>query len=189
MVRKSSIPAWGVFVLALSALFLHAQVAPAQDQVSVADAARAARMQKKGEKPGKVYTDDDLASLKGTISVVGAAPAPEVPADATAKPADADAKPVVKDEAYFRKAFAEAHKKLTDDTKELDITQREYNLKLEQYYTDPNVAMREQNTNQDLKDTLAKIDAKKADVAADNDAVSNLEDDLRKSGGDPGWER
>jgi hypothetical protein len=191
MVGKSSIPAWAVCGVALGALLMQVQVAPAQDvpSVSVADAARAARVQKKGEKPGKVYTDDDIANLKGTVSVVGAAPAPDTPAAATAKPGDSDAKPVAKDEAYWRKTFAEARKKLADDSKELDILQREYNLKTEQYYTDPNAAMREQNSRQDLKDTQAKIDMKKMDVAADNDAITNLEEDLRKSGGDPGWER
>jgi hypothetical protein len=215
MARKSSVPASGVFVLALSALFLQVQVAPAQDQptVSVADAARAAREQKQSEKPvkvSKVYTDDDIANLKGSVSVIGAPATPETPDDGTAKaddgtakpadgtakaddgtakPADSDAKPTPKDEASWRRAFAEARRKLADDSKELDVLQREYNLKLEQYYTDPNVAMREQNSSKDLHDSLDKINAKKMDVQADTDAISALEDDLRKAGGDPGWAR
>jgi hypothetical protein len=48
--------------------------------------------------------------------------------------------------------------------------------------------MREQNSREDLNKTQAEIDAKKADVAKDQQAISDLEDDLRKSGGEPGWE-
>lgn len=42
---------------------------------SVVEAARKARAQKdKASKPGRVVTDEDLHNLKGTVSVVGAAP-------------------------------------------------------------------------------------------------------------------
>ena len=51
---------------------------PSQDssqQNSLADAARKAREQKKDQpKPAKVFTNEDLAGLKGTISVVGNEP-------------------------------------------------------------------------------------------------------------------
>jgi hypothetical protein len=48
--------------------------------------------------------------------------------------------------------------------------------------------MREQYDRSDITKTQADIDAKKADVAKDQQAISDLEDDLRRSGGDPGWE-
>src|SRR5712672_786473 len=60
---------------------------PAYAQESVADAARKAQAEKKPPaKPAAVLTNDNLDSLKGTISVVGEAPAP---------PADQDRKSVV----------------------------------------------------------------------------------------------
>ena len=52
---------------------------------------------------------------------------------------------MVKDEAYWRKKFADANKKLTDDAHELDILQREYNLKEQQYYSDPNTPCAKQD--------------------------------------------
>jgi len=90
-------------------------------------------------------------------------------------------------EAAWRGRFAEARKTLAEDSKELDVLQREFNLKQQQFYSDPNVALREQNSRKDLDDTQAQIDAKKADVAKDQQAISDLQDALRKSGGDPGW--
>ena len=158
-------------------------------QESVADAARKAQAEKKtAPKPKFVIDNDNLDTLTGTINVVGQAPAPADQAKAAEAKAKPDAeKPPVKDEAYWRKQFAEANRKLTDDARELDILQREYNLKQQQYYTDPTVAMREQYTNQDLDDTRQKINDKTAAVAKDKQDISDLEDALRRAGGDPGW--
>jgi len=151
-------------------------------QESVAAAARKAQAEKKSSaKPVTVFTNDNIDTVKGTINVVGETPAP--PADKTtttqdktktpptedktkaaatdnkSKVAPADDKTTsIKDEAYWRKTFADARKKLADDSHELDILQREYNLKQQQYYSDPNTAMREQYNRQDLTDTKTKIE-------------------------------
>jgi hypothetical protein len=176
-----------VLTLTCGAMAGFAQDLSQPDQPSLADAARKARADKK-EQPKdttKVFTNDDIPTLKGVVNVVGQTPESPTPAAAnTGKAAHGE----VKDEAYFRKKFAEAHRALADDTKELDVLQREFGLKQTQYYSDPNVAMREQYSREDLSKTQADIDAKKADVAKDQQVISDLEDDLRKSGGDPGWE-
>jgi hypothetical protein len=190
---------------------------PARAQESVADAARKAQAEKKpSAKPAPVFTNDNLDTIKGSISVVGETPAPpaapaaqdkskspaaddkskaptvddksKAPAtdEKTVAPSD-DKKPVVQGEDYWKKTFAEARKKLADDMHELDILQREYNLKQQQYYSDPNTALREQYTRQDLTDTKTKITDKTAAVAQDKQALSDLEDQLRQAGGEPGW--
>ena len=197
----------------VSALLLPATmlVLPGRAQESVADAARKAQAQKKpSAKPAAVLTNDNLDSLKGTISVVGEAPAP--PADQASdekadkgdkgktpaadakgkapgkddKTAD-DKKSAEKGEDYWRPMFADARKKLAADAHELDVLQRDYNLKQQQYYSDPNQAMRQQYSRQDLTDTKAQIDDKTTAVAADKQAISDLEDQLRQAGGEPGW--
>src|SRR5215469_12395490 len=107
--------ALGCFALACPA-FLPAQ----QDQESVADAARKAQAARKSSPPAKLVVDNDsLGSLKGTINVVGETPAPEKSDD------QAKTKEPAKGETYWRGKFTEAYKKLADDSKELDITQRE----------------------------------------------------------------
>ena len=60
-------------------------------------------------------------------------------------------------------------------------------MKQVQYYSNPDVALREQYSRKDLDDTLAQINAKKQDVDKDNQALSDLQDELRTSGGEPGW--
>jgi len=194
----------------LCPVLAQAQDAPAPQQPpSVADAARKAREQSKGRpQPAKVFTNEDVPNLKGTVSVVGTPPpepaaAPAAAEAAPAAPAGAPAattpgaapgaaaapQPQVKDEAYFRGKFAEARNKLAADTKELDILQREYNLKQQQFYLDPNVALREQNNRADLNKTLELINAKKLDVERDQQAIAALETELRQAGGQPGWSR
>ncbi len=164
----------------------HAQTS---QQDSIVEAARKAReQQKKDQKPAKIYTNEDISQLKGDVSVVG--PAPEAtPADKAATAAKSSGTPeeTANAEASWRSKFAAARRTLADDSRELDILQREFNLKQQQFYSDPNVALREQYSRKDLDDTQAQIDAKKADVEKDRQAISDLQDALRKAGGDPGW--
>ncbi len=175
-------------VLLVSPAYLAAQQDQGQGQESVADAARKARAEKKGAPKSKMVIDNDnLDTLTGTVSVVGEAPAP--PEEQAKKEADGKTKKTpVKDEAYWRQKFANANKKLTDDAHELDILQREFNLKQEQFYTDPMASLKQEYSRQDLNDTKTKIDEKTAMVAQDKTDISNLEDELRQAGGDPGWE-
>lgn len=185
--------------------------APAAQPRSVVEASRIAKQQQKQQRPNvKVYTNDSLSQVKGDISVVG--PPPAVPdKNAPANTPDNQAAPdkgdkglpdkggaanpkqasanSAKEEAMWRGRFADARKALAEDTRELDVLQREFNLKQEQYYTNPNVALREQYSRADLDQTQSKIDAKKADVQKDNDTISDLMDNLRRAGGDPGWSR
>lgn len=178
------------FVIAL--LFAPATLRAQQDQ-DVAEAARKAQEAKKSAPKAKMTIDNDtLGSLKGSISVVGQQP--EAPADKDKAAASADKskavepeKGPVKDEAYWRQQFADANKKLDDDAHELDILQREFNLKQEQFYTDPMASLKQDYSRQDLNDTKQKIDDKTAAVAQDKQNISDLEDALRAAGGDPGW--
>jgi hypothetical protein len=58
-----------------------------------------------------------------------------------------------------------------------------------QYYPDPQKGLTQSYSQNDLIKAREKIDATKDLVVADQKAISDLEDELRKSGGDPGWER
>jgi chromosome segregation ATPase len=161
-----------------------------QSQESVADAARKARAERKAAPQAKLSIDNDnLGTITGTISVVGETPAP--PDDQTKKADDktgkAEKKEPVKDESYWRDKFAAANKKLADDQHELDIMQRELNLKQEQFYTDPMASLKQDYSRQDINDSKTKIDEKTATIEQDKADISSLEDQLRQAGGDAGW--
>ena len=159
---------------------------------SLGDAARKARAQKKHSgKPAKVFTNDDMGRLKYEPSVVGNQSALASGTDRTIEGAQgkklSKGDEGKKDEAYWRARFAAARRSLADDSKELHILQREFNQKQEQFYQDPNSALKQQYSRDDLNKTQGEIDAKKQAVEKDKQALSDLEDELRKAGGAPGW--
>jgi|SRR5690242_9768312 hypothetical protein len=208
MISRKSLCVAAIFLVCSGGSIGRAQdnpaTAPNSSSESLGDAARKARAQKKEPaKPAKVFTNEDLGGLRGTINVIGdrsassAAPSGkdgQKPDDkkagngTEAKDAKKEApKEAPKDESYWRARFAAARKTLAQDTKELDVLQREYNLKLEQFSQDPNWAMHEQYSRADVNKTQSDIEAKKQDVEKDKQALSDLEDEMRKAGGAPGW--
>jgi hypothetical protein len=153
----------------------------------IVEAARRAREQKKETtKPAKVFDNDNISG-KGGVSYVGeTTPAPT---GAAAAQAEAAAKAGPNDEKTWRDRFAKLRHKLEDDKAELDVMQREWGNLFVQFYTDPVKGMQQELTRSDINEKAAKIDAKKKQIDADNQAISDAEDELRKSGGDPGWAR
>lgn len=151
-------------------------------QDSLAAAARKARAQlKEAPKAAKVFTNDNLPA-SGGISTVGAAPTTESSSGtANAKPAAGG------DEKSWRDRFAALHRKLAQDQQALDIMQRELGVLNVQQYNDPMQAMQQGYTRGDINGKTADIDAKKKQIEADQQAIDDAEEELRKSGGDPGW--
>ena len=165
----------------------------------VADAARKAREQKKSApKPKKVFTDDDVVTR----------PAPEPPAPSTTTetkevPASTSGtaapggngetaaleKEDTNSEKYWRKRFAAQRRKIDDTQQELDVLQREAEKADVQYYSDPQKALKEQYSREEINAKNDKIAAKKKELADLKQQLSDMEDELRRTGGDPGWAR
>jgi cytoskeletal protein RodZ len=160
----------------------------AKPQDTLAEAARKARERKKdAQKPAKVFTNDDLPTTGG-LSSVGEATADQGAATAASPNGkNAGATTSAKDEKSWHEKFAQLRHKLEQDQASLDVAQRELGVLNTQFYNDPNKAMQQQLTRTDINDKTAEIDKLKAQVAADQQAISDAQDDLRKSGGDPGW--
>jgi len=163
-----------------------------QDQPSdpLADAARKARAQQKNAPPPKkVYTNDDMPSVPQTPPASDAKSSGDTKSsDAADTAASADEK-AKNPEAYWRKRFQKARSDLAKAEAELDVLQRELNKNEVQYYPDPQKALTQQHDRADINKGTAKIDAKKKEVDAHRQLLSDLEDELRRDGGDPGWAR
>jgi len=173
---------------------------PQQTGDPVADAARKAREAKKDTpKPKKVYTDDDVKTSAPQPAVAPAAA--QVDADGkvtaktgqaagdTAKTKDDSPKEDPNGEAAWRKRFQAQRDKIAKAEKELDILGRELEKAQVEYYPDPQKAMTQQNTRGDISTINGKIDAKTKELEQLRQGLSDLEDQLRKSGGNPGWAR
>lgn len=178
-----------LFCLAGPAAFAQQQSSSQQPTGDpVADAARKAREAKKeAPKAKKVFTDDDLKPAQSEppaqASGAAAAAGTDHPAGGAAKEENANG------EAAWRKRFQNQRDKIARAEKELEVLQRETSKTDVQYYNDPQKAMMEQNTRNDINTLNAKIDAKQKEIEQLKQGLSDLEDQLRKAGGDPGWAR
>jgi len=173
-----------------------AQQNPAQPSTGdpVADAARKARAeQKTAPKPKKVFTNDDIPS-----AAPASAPAATDATNKNATQAKGDDKsdqkaPDPEDnpktQAYWSKRASKLRAKLAAAEQELDVLQRELNKDDLQYYPDPQKALMQQYTRSDINEKTAKVAAKKAEIESLKQQVADLEDAVRKAGGDPGWVR
>ena len=179
--------------LCLAGLPGHAQQQSSSQQASsdqIAEAARKAREEKKNaEKPKKVYTEDDVkpGSASSPDNSAGAAPA----TSAAARQAAGGASPAEdpNGEKAWRKKFQEHREKIAKAERELDVLQREAQKAQVEYYPDPQKALSEQNSRKEIGEKFSKIDAKKKELEQLKLGLNDLEDQLRKSGGDPGWAR
>jgi lipopolysaccharide export LptBFGC system permease protein LptF len=177
---------------------------------SLGETARQERAKKGAAAPAKasrVFTNENLPREGGlSTSDTGAAPkdktegqakegaAKEGEAKAEGKEGEkktegAAAKPTAEAEKEYREKAAKLREALATEERKLDVLQRESNLAGIQYYSDPNRAMNEQYSRNELNTRQAEIDKQKATIEAARRAISNLEDELRKKNLPPGWAR
>ncbi|MGB7728764.1 MAG: hypothetical protein WBL50_12085 [Candidatus Acidiferrum sp.] len=189
MMRQSTVLQSLLRLTALAAMFgFTAYCLPAQDQSTddVAAAARKAREQQKtAPAPKKVITNDDIPAAKNTTPAEGTDASKGDSAQAGGKADENDPK----SEAYWKKRFQEARDKISQSEKELDVMQRELEKDQVQYYSDPQKALTQQHDRSDINDKTDKIDAKKKEIENLKQQLSDMEDEMRKAGGDPGWAR
>ena len=167
---------------------------PQAQKESVAEAARKAQETSKTAPKAPVVFDNDnigAAAGSGTVNVVGNAPAAESSTSSSTQPGQASAtSSSSSDEASWRQKFADAHTKLQQDQSDLALMQRELQqLRVQYYPNDPQKALKQSVSSQDVNKKQQAIVQKQKQIQADQQALSDLEDQLRKSGGDPAWAR
>jgi hypothetical protein len=189
--------------LVMATGLLAALVAASSGAQSVADAAKAARKNRKSVPDAKkVYTNDDLPT-SGNISVLGPEPAPPPTAEAagekagTDKPAGEKAAPSdaskpagessadesAKAEQEWRGRFAEQRKNIAQLERELDVAKREQNVKLTAYYADVGNQLRDsKNWNEETAKLRNEIASKEKDLAAAKDKLEAMREELRHAG-------
>lgn len=188
---------------------LGTSIAAAQNpttSVPLGDLARQLKAQRtKSQGKPKVLTNDDLASL---------APSPTNPSTTTkeAKPGEepaqktggneAEKEPTktpaaemgeqAHDEKYYRERMSKLQDRLNVDQRELGVLEQKLGQNQMQYYPDPNKGLLQESGPTAMSDIYKlqdQIAKKRAEVAADQKAIDDLQDQLRHEGGDPGWLR
>jgi len=204
-IANLSLPALALAALCASAPLFAQQQQSQQTGDPVADAARKAREQKKDQsKPKKVFDEDNIPKApRGNEGAAPTAPTAATDAQAQAAAQAQGAAPAQGDpaaggtggaaakspEEIWRARFKAQRDKIARAEKELDLLQREVNKAQMEYYPDPQKALKEQNTRSEINQKDAKIAAKQKEIDAFKQGLADLEDQLRKAGGDSGWAR
>jgi hypothetical protein len=135
---------------------------------------------KEGSAPAEGKAAEGKGEAKGTAE---AKPKEEE------KPKEAAGPDLAKLEKEYRAKFAALRDALAYEQKKLDVMQRELNLMQTQYYSDPNVAMREQTFRGQINQRTQEIEQQKGSIEKAQKAVADLEEELRKKGLPAGWAR
>jgi len=176
---------WMLIVLILPVLFAcladgAAAQQEAQQQDSLAAAARRARAQKKDKpKAAKVWSNDDLESLKASpINVVGRAQAtPSEDNSSNSQPnaqENAGASAAKPDGSKDQAALDTAKENLQSLQSDLDILQRQYSLDLQSFSQNPDHAS-DTAGQAKLNDEHDQLDAKQQEVSDAEKKVEELE--------------
>jgi hypothetical protein len=154
-----------------------------QDQPteSLADAARRLKAQQGQTTPkqGKVFTNDDVATSKPSGGTTDSS--------STATGTDKSGSGGAHGEKYYRKEYSKLMAKKEMDQRQLEVLQKKLNQNDVQHYTDPNQGLQQQYTREDINKNQDEMTKKQAKIAADDQAISDLQDQLRRDNGDPAW--
>lgn len=178
-------------VLGLMAVLLLAATVSAQ---SLGEAARKVRGQKGAPaKATRVYTNDNLPRQGGlsTTNIETEAKAKEGEKGKErekGKEAEAKKSPAEEEKTY-REKFAKLRETLSMEERKLEVLQREFNLANVQFYSDPNVALREQTQRSELVARQQEIERQKAAIEAAKKAIADLEEEVRRKALPPGVAR
>jgi hypothetical protein len=171
---------------------------------SLGDLARQLRAERpKADQKAKVFTNDNLltraaeespTAAAGTGAAAseekGAKPSGSTAAKEEAKgESKAESSTGAHDEKYYRARMSELQARLEVDRRELSVLQQKLSENDMQYYADPNKGLQERYTRSDINKGQTAIQKKQEEIAADEKAIEDLRDQLRREGGDPGWLR
>jgi hypothetical protein len=179
---------------------------PGASDNSLGDLARKVRAEKSKEaKPAKVITNDNILSPGPESGVpVPATTADQNPSEkkpekpggeaVTESKETGDIHPTpdagqVHDEKYYRARMSELQASLDLHKRELSVLEQKLDLNQTQYYNDPQKALEQQYSRDDINKRTQDIDAKKQQIADDEKAIDDLRDQLNRESGDPGWLR
>ncbi len=160
---------------------------------SLGDLARKMKTEKpKESKPAKVFTNDNLPGAKWDDAVVSSTGGKDSADTATGTSGTSGAH----DEKYYHTQMSKLQGQLDTDQRELDVLQQKLGQGNMQYYSNPQQELQQEYNRfqgstggNDLNKLNADIDAKKDQIAKDQQAIDDLRDQLRREGGDPGWLR
>ena len=163
---------------------------------SLGEVARQLKVQREKEKqkPVAVFTNDNLPSRSslGIASVELEGGEQKEKKQAGGERAPAGAASEEHGEKYFRSKAEKLRSQMDFHQRQLAVLNQELGLAKMQYYPDPQKTLEQESTpafQTDVDKLRAKIAKAENVVADDQKAKEDLQQELRRAGGDPGWIR
>jgi len=166
---------------------------PPDNSQSMADYARKLQQEKQKASqarttPAKVYTNDDIQHQEGSSGVTTANAPPAETGPATGAEPGAEGN----DAKHFRQEYGKllARKQLHE--RQLDVLNQKLAQANVQWYPNPNKELEQESTpkaRSDINQLNEQASAKKLEIEKDDQAISDLHDQLRRAGGDESWLR
>ena len=194
--RNSGTPVACGFLIGL--IFMASSPARGQDATRVPSLGEVARRlkaerEKEKEKPVVVFTNDNLPS-QGSLGIASVRLEKGVKEEGQAKEtraAQAD-RSEKHDEKYFRSKAEKIRSRMDFHQRQLAVLKQQLGLARMQYYPDPQKTLEQESTpafQSDVDKLRAKIASAEKAVADDQKAMDDLQQELRRERGDPGWIR
>ncbi len=162
---------------------------------SLGEIAREWRQEHANEKKESVpvFTNDNLPARSIPREESSKTPEAERAAEPSKGQSKLSQRPVVeKGEKYFRSKAEAIRSKLEFHQRQLAVLEQQLGLTRTEFYSDPQKTLEEESTpafHSDVNKLRAKIEETQQQIAADQRAMDDLRDELRRKGGDPGWIR
>lgn len=142
-----------------------------------------AKASQQAKKAKRVYTNDDLRGGSEGISVLGGSSL----AGASSGPAELATEE--HNEQYYHRSMNELQARRELHQRELEVLKQKLSINQLQYYSDPYKTLLQEYSRSDINKLQQEIEAKAAEVKADEQTIADLQAQLRREGGDPGWLR
>lgn len=152
-----------------------------------------AEREKEKQRPVAVYTNDNLPpqSSPGVSIPKGTKGAKRnKPPASTSKPSASLSE--THGEKYFRSKAEKIRTRMELHRRQLAVLQQQLGLGKMQYYPNPQKTLEQESTpafQSDVDKLRSKIEEKQKEIANDQKAMDDLQEEVRRDGGDPAWIR
>ena len=190
MKHKPSLPVFALLLLA----FAVDSAAQTLADVARKERYRQSRVESKtvfinapGKKPAEVEGREQTAPSQPEPGVT--TPAAQPPAPGTPGKPSGTTDKLGRDETFWRGEFAKARAELTRAEQRASLAQLKINDLNSQLLMNSAMFNRENRLGPELTESKKQLETAQAEVAAAKQKIVNLEEELRRSGGPPGWAR
>jgi hypothetical protein len=162
---------------------------------SLADLARqeqARRLKVKQEHSVRVWNNDNMPHKpagSGPTAAGGMSSVPANPEVPESLETPTTAAGGAHDEKYFRGQMKLLNDRLEVHKRQLSVLQQKQSQDQLQYYPDPNKTLQEEFSRSEINKKGTEVAQKEQEIAADEKAIQDLQDLLRREGHPPGWLR